>query len=458
VNPSIYPALSASIERAVQATLKEVPNGSAGEVTASLKKNLDLEIRELDEPRKNAVVEALASFGSFSNQQLAGCFPALAQLADLRWGARSPVNAPPEACLGLFDTATYRALSEFLDKVMRLTLQDVSNNSSASDLMKAFQSHLQSVEKSESPPVQIAIAMSTLFNRLDDAAACVPVLAPFQERMEKEAAASHGAQQVPASNDWQRSPQPGPQAIVPVPPGSCNLDRDPRAPEIPLSRSTRKPNLSAPDVQNSVQETVEILQKEVDGQPHVNSWDSQLSALVWRFRALFQQQMRHYAPTQDLKVAFSWIESWPAEQLMACLPQITPVVLLAAKQWQDAENEVQRKAEEAAQEAGKPINLLRSAYEQYIFIKKCYDIRQGYLTVNISDPELARAREAVKRIEEKLRPELPSGTTTDELWSKANVSPISYPVVQSACQMVLRSLEQTHGKLVPEDTGVKKDF
>jgi hypothetical protein len=169
--------------------LKEVPNGSAGEVTAVFKNHLTSEIRTLDEPQKAGTVQALASFTGLSNQQLAACFPGFALLSERKWGDKASLAAPPEACHGLFDVATYRAMSELLDKVMKLALQDAPNGASASDLLKAFQARLQSTAKSESAPEQIAVAISTLFDRLNpsDVETCVPVLAPFRERLQEEA-------------------------------------------------------------------------------------------------------------------------------------------------------------------------------------------------------------------------------------------------------------------------------
>lgn len=131
-----------------------------------------------------------------------------------------------------------------------------------------------------------------------------------------------------------------------------------------------------------------------------------------------------------------------------------------ALQRQQQEEVIRREQEQREAEAKKPINLLRTSYANYIFIKRCYDDRQGYLMVYISDPELARARHAVSRIEEKLKPDLPPSVTTDSLWSEANalIDKQRMPLVQPFCQTKLRSLEQTHRSLIPEDDRTPKDF
>jgi hypothetical protein len=121
---------------------------------------------------------------------------------------KAPLVTPPEACYGLFDPSTYRGMSELLSRVMMLALQDAP--SGTSNLLKAFQSRLQSTAKSEHAPEQIAIAISTLFDRLNprDVEACVPVMAPFRERLEREI--KHQAEQAgqEAGTSAQRPPPP----------------------------------------------------------------------------------------------------------------------------------------------------------------------------------------------------------------------------------------------------------
>jgi hypothetical protein len=114
----------------------------------------------------------------------------------------------------------------------------------------------------------------------------------------------------------------------------------------------------------------------------------------------------------------------------------------------------------AEREAREPINVLRTAYQQYILIRQCYNKREGYLEVFISEPEMDRAKEAVGRIEEKLRNALPPGVTTDNLWSEeVDKSPEPLWLVAGiTCQAALLSLEKTYGELVPETKRLKKDF
>jgi hypothetical protein len=131
----------------------------------------------------------------------------------------------------------------------------------------------------------------------------------------------------------------------------------------------------------------------------------------------------------------------------------------AAERWHQAEEELQKEAKNATLEATKPSNRLRIAYAQYIFVKRCYDARLGYLTIYISESELARAKRAASRIEEKLKPNLPSDVTTDGLWSEANAAAApDLPLSQQTCQTMLGSLEQAYAELVPKDRQIKKDF
>lgn len=66
--------------------------------------------------------------------------------------------------------------------------------------------------------------------------------------------------------------------------------------------------------------------------------------------------------------------------------------------------EEERRAAQAAEakEMRKPINRLRRAYSQYMYVRSCYRERQGYLVVWINDIEMERARGAVTLIENEV--------------------------------------------------------
>ena len=66
--------------------------------------------------------------------------------------------------------------------------------------------------------------------------------------------------------------------------------------------------------------------------------------------------------------------------------------------------EEERRANQAAEakEMRKPINRLRRAYSQYMYVRSCYRARQGYFVVWINDIEMERARGAVSRIENEV--------------------------------------------------------
>lgn len=105
-----------------------------------------------------------------------------------------------------------------------------------------------------------------------------------------------------------------------------------------------------------------------------------------------------------------------------------------------------------------PDYQLKAAYANYIYIKHCYDARQGYLVIYISDAELELARRAVSRVEEKFGPQLPPGATTDGLWAQASAAPDPFPLVRELCQLQLQQFEQTYRQMFPADFGTKKDF
>jgi hypothetical protein len=109
----------------------------------------------------------------------------------------------------------------------------------------------------------------------------------------------------------------------------------------------------------------------------------------------------------------------------------------------------------------KPETTLAYAYISYINIRHCYDARQGYLAINISDPEMQRARLAVERIESKLKPLLPSSEAADTLWQAADIQArdmLRMTASRDFCQMHLLQLNSIADVLIPDRNQTKKDF
>jgi hypothetical protein len=165
-----------------------------------------------------------------------------------------------------------------------------------------------------------------------------------------------------------------------------------------------------------------------------------------------------------------------AEVMQACFPELYQRVTKLNQQIEAREEgyEQERRAlaerqeEEARQkaiekekreaEARKPINVLGNSYVEYIFLKRCREAREGYLVVHISDVELARAKQAVERIEQKIRPQLDPSVDTNWMWEKSNEYAKKSRIARHTCQMAYTSLVQRYNEFVPEDNKVEKDF
>jgi len=78
----------------------------------------------------------------------------------------------------------------------------------------------------------------------------------------------------------------------------------------------------------------------------------------------------------------------------------------------------QAEAQAAAQrEAAKPENKLLAAYDLLHRVQYCRQVRDGYLVINISEPEYDRAIIAVKAIEKMALQAVPN-LNTDDLWKQ----------------------------------------
>jgi hypothetical protein len=113
--------------------------------------------------------------------------------------------------------------------------------------------------------------------------------------------------------------------------------------------------------------------------------------------------------------------------------------------------------------------VLRRSYTNYILVKLCYEERRGYLSVYISDPEMARAKDAVSAIENALLSRGVDAARKDELWTSADTAARSRVaqllrtdrlahVARDECQSSFEALMTTWQSLDPNAGATKKDF
>ncbi|CAN7668350.1 hypothetical protein LJR009_006123 [Bosea sp. LjRoot9] len=117
----------------------------------------------------------------------------------------------------------------------------------------------------------------------------------------------------------------------------------------------------------------------------------------------------------------------------------------------------EKAAEEERLEALRPINVLKTAYQYYAFVKKCNEFRDGYVSIFISENEIVRARTAIKAIETKIKILEPS-INTDMAWSTATGGTLNVVPERAMCQGSLQSLIAMFEKLAPDAAAPKKDF
>lgn len=165
--------------------------------------------------------------------------------------------------------------------------------------------------------------------------------------------------------------------------------------------------------------------------------------------------------------------------LFVCFPELKELVLFA-KQRLTPESlnsaqvaEARRQREEQINDR-KPEHILVRAYAEYVYLKKCYDRRQGYLAVNLSEEELKRGRAAARAIEQKMiEADASLDNEKDALWRQANGEDgdwqtdrdktfflllLTMQSDRDRCQFVLHDLDEGYKALVPDAKSVKKDF
>lgn len=116
-----------------------------------------------------------------------------------------------------------------------------------------------------------------------------------------------------------------------------------------------------------------------------------------------------------------------------------------------------REAERIEEDMKKPDNMLRQVFRSYALTKRCYEERLGYEQIYISNPELSRAREAAKLLQNKIM-KMGDSIDSDAAWNDSSRVAFQMRTNRDICQLALRSLDEAVQQHVPEQSGIKKDF
>jgi hypothetical protein len=176
-----------------------------------------------------------------------------------------------------------------------------------------------------------------------------------------------------------------------------------------------------------------------------DSEDVKLSRYNERLKVLSQLNDNKGVPQLDLLVRQGYadgsVETKRASDDICQRMKQPPVGYLEACGDHEAA-EQKRKQEEKAAWDRTPIGRVANAYQRYIFIKYCHDVRDGYAEIYINDNELLRSETATKAIVNKAVGDDPS-INTDQQWQSAlNHSGGRY-VDRNVCQMEMSNLIHT---------------
>ena len=176
----------------------------------------------------------------------------------------------------------------------------------------------------------------------------------------------------------------------------------------------------------------------------------------------------------------------PWSVLVACFPEMKSVKSLNERaiarkaELESGKRIAAKRAKQEQQEKdNEPVHILTRTYYDYILVRKCFDARNGYVSVNISTAEMERAKKAAKGIEDSILKRNPSvdknavwkiANSDSENW-KTDTDKIELMLLQqydsrlqvdlsdrTRCQNTLGALEKRFERLVPEENAVKKDF
>jgi hypothetical protein len=129
------------------------------------------------------------------------------------------------------------------------------------------------------------------------------------------------------------------------------------------------------------------------------------------------------------------MEKLGEEKIRECLPTVSKLI----DSYREKQEELKRAKAEGARQAALPHNRVINAYALYTKVAFCSEVREGYMLQYVSEPELYRARIAIKAIvAAALKKD--SSLNTDDLWNKGRQAASGFHASRDYCQFMLTQL------------------
>jgi hypothetical protein len=119
----------------------------------------------------------------------------------------------------------------------------------------------------------------------------------------------------------------------------------------------------------------------------------------------------------------------------------------------------QAAVERREKEKSHPNDLLYQAYQAIQLVQTCYDVRQGYAAIYVTNTELGDAKEKMRKIEAILEPKI-IDESADQIWNRAaagnanyirGVKTASYTNGKNYCALFKRDMEEVSEKVIGKE-------
>jgi len=228
-------------------------------------------------------------------------------------------------------------------------------------------------------------------------------------------------------------------------------------------------SLQSSKVQKLAKKIADGLEQESLTDSDITNSTSASTRLSEKFKTSLLAQILKIRPSgssDEQKLTENWIVGMSPHALLSCFPSFAVALRAFLPRVEAAQQAAKQRQEEEVVRTKLPITVLATAYAAYIDVKRCYEAREGYLAVYITDMEMEQARNAVQQIEEALKPKLDQDAKADDVWSrveqtegrKFSLGRDYQAGARTICQDQLGLLLQTLHEQVPESGKVKKDF
>ena len=156
--------------------------------------------------------------------------------------------------------------------------------------------------------------------------------------------------------------------------------------------------LQSSKVQKLAKKIADGLEQESLTDSDITNSTSASTRLSEKFKTSLAQilKIRLSGSSDEQKLAENWIVGMSPHALLSCFPSFAVALRAFLARVEAAQQAAKQRQEEEVVRTKLPITVLATAYAACIDVKRCYEAREGYLAVYITDMEMEQASASIQ--------------------------------------------------------------